>query len=84
MLLGFVLVLLVTAAAVFGIYCYFNPEARNESVAIVDVQWQKVKNSGDELIDKARTAEPAVSSKSISVSAGESTKNPLVEPYVGQ
>jgi len=58
---GFIAAVAVAAAAVFGVYCYFDPEARNESVDIVEKKWEMVKDGGDELINKARSSEPAVS-----------------------
>ena len=51
---GFVLALVILVAAGFGIYCYFNPEARNSSINVVENQWIKIKSGGDELIEQSR------------------------------
>ena len=66
MVVGIVLVLLIFCAAAFGVYCYFNPEARNSTINAVeekwdkvkestDKKWDKVKDNGDELINKAKS-----------------------------
>lgn len=51
---GFVLALAILVAASFGIYCYFNPDARNSSINVVESQWIKIKSGGDELIVQSR------------------------------
>ncbi|MCQ2378154.1 MAG: hypothetical protein MJ016_02955 [Victivallaceae bacterium] len=43
---GFVLALFVAVAAVFGIYCYTNPDAKDRCI----VYWEKVKSGGDQLV----------------------------------
>ena len=58
---GFIAAIAVAAAAVFGVFCYFDPEARNESVEVVEEQWEKVKEGGDNLLNKARSSEPVIS-----------------------
>ena len=58
---GFIAAIVVAAAAIFGVYCYFDPEARSESVEVVGAQWEKVKEGGDNLLDKARSSEPVIS-----------------------
>lgn len=55
---GVVLTVVILCAAAFGIYCYFNPKARNSAVNAVEEKWDKVKDSGDELIEKARKSPP--------------------------
>ena len=57
-IVGIALTILILCAAAFGMYCYFNPEARNTAVNAVEQKWDKVKNEGDELIDKARNVPP--------------------------
>ena len=51
---GFFLALLILVAAGFGVYCYFNPEARNSSIHVVEHQWIRIKSGGDELIEQSR------------------------------
>lgn len=60
LIVGFIAAIVVAVAATFGVYCYFNPEARNESVDVVESKWEKIKVGGDEIIDKARSSEPKV------------------------
>jgi len=55
MIFGFVFAVGILVAAVFGIYCYFNPEARNTSIDAVENRWIKIKNGGDELIEQSRS-----------------------------
>lgn len=55
---GIVLTLVILCAAAFGVYCYFNPKARDSAVVAVEKKWDKVKNEGDELIDKAKRIPP--------------------------
>ena len=54
-IVGIVLVILVCCAAAFGVYCYFNPEVRDSAVDVVEEKWDKVKDNGDELINKAKS-----------------------------
>ena len=61
---GFILGLTILIAAGFGIYCYFNPEARNSSINIVENQWIKIKSGGDDLIEQSRSVgEPSPAPK---------------------
>lgn len=62
-IVGMILAVLLSCAAAFGIYCYFNPEARETTVVVIEKKWDKVKSGGDEIIDKAKSlpAEPDVS-----------------------
>ena len=59
-IVGMALAVLLSCAAAFGIYCYFNPEARETTVVVIEKKWEKVKSGGDEIIDKAKSlpAEP--------------------------
>ena len=61
-IVGMVLAVLLSCAAAFGIYCYFNPEARESTVNVIEKKWDKVKSGGDEMIDKAKSlpAEPGL------------------------
>ena len=43
---GFILALLVGAAATLGIYCHVNPDAKEKCI----MYWEKVKNGGDQLV----------------------------------
>lgn len=70
---GFVLALLILVAAGFGIYCYFNPEARNSSINVVENQWIRIKTGGDGLIEQSRN---------VGVSAPETKPKPAPEPQV--
>ena len=45
---GFLLALLLGAAATFGFYCYTHPEARENCI----VWWEKVKTGGDALLQQ--------------------------------
>ena len=58
--LGMIFVLVLSVgiliAAAFGIYCYFNPDARNTSIDVVETQWVKIKTEGDDLIEQSRGA----------------------------
>ncbi len=60
LVLGFLLALLLMAAAAFGIYCWFVPEARSRSIQQVEVTWEQVKDGGDAMVEKARSASPSV------------------------
>lgn len=51
---GIVFAIFICCAAAFGLYCWFNPSARNQAVNVVEKKWNKVKDDGDGLIDKAR------------------------------
>ena len=55
-IVGFVLAILLLCAAGFGIYCWFVPEARNNSLINVETTWTQVKEGGDAMIEKARVA----------------------------
>ena len=57
-IVGIILTVLICCAAAFGVYCWFNPEARNSAVGVVEKKWDKVKDGGDELIDKAKNLPP--------------------------
>ncbi len=58
---GFVAVLLICAAAGFGIYCWFNPEARRSSITRVESAWTQFKSGGDELVEEVKNSSaPAV------------------------
>ena len=57
-IVGIVLSILILCAAAFGVYCYFNPEARNSAVVVVEKKWDQVKNEGEELIEKAKKTPP--------------------------
>lgn len=61
-IVGIVLAILLCCAAAFGVYCWFNPSARRTAVNAVEKKWDKVKNEGDGLIDKAKgaPAEPEI------------------------
>ena len=54
MIFGFILALAILVAACFGVYCYFNPDARNSSIDVVETQWGKIKSGGDEIIEHSR------------------------------
>ena len=43
-IVGIVLTVFILCAAAFGVYCYFNPEARNSAVNVVEKKWDKVMN----------------------------------------
>ena len=49
---GFLLALVLMAAAGFGIYCYFTPEARDQGRAVLEVKWNEIKSGGDQLVEK--------------------------------
>ncbi|MDD3885651.1 MAG: hypothetical protein PHI35_02135 [Victivallaceae bacterium] len=51
---GFLLVLAVIAAAGFGVYYYFNEDARYEKVDEVDKSWSELKDSVDSTLDRAK------------------------------
>ena len=70
-IVGFLLAILLVCAAGFGIYCWFVPEARNDSLNRVEATWSQVKEGGDAMIEKARTS-----------SASEKTAEPVIEPAV--
>ena len=55
-IIGFVLAILLLCAAGFGVYCWFVPEARNNSLSKVESTWSHVKEGGDAMIEKAREA----------------------------
>lgn len=57
-IVGIVLTVFICCAAAFGLYCWFNPNARNKAVVVVENKWDKVKDEGDNLIDKAKTIAP--------------------------
>ena len=56
MIVGFALTMAILVAAAFGVYCYFNPETRNEGINVVEKHWYRIKSEGDELIDQSRAA----------------------------
>ena len=70
-IVGFVLAILLLCAAGFGVYCWFVPEARNNSLTKVETTWSHVKEGGDAMIEKARA----------SSNSGKASE-PLVEPEV--
>lgn len=46
--IGFLVAVLVLAAAGFGIYCWVNPEAKESSIELIDRQWNSVKSGVDD------------------------------------
>lgn len=79
---GFLFALAVLVAAAFGIYCYFNPEARNTGIDVVEVQWGKIKNGGDELIEQSRSiGAPAPEPRTVPAGGGPRS---IPEPVVGR
>ncbi len=59
-IVGFILALLLSAAAAFGIYCYFTPEAREQGRAVLVMKWSEFKDSGDQLVEKVGRSEEVV------------------------
>ena len=51
-IVGFVLALVLSAAAAFGIYCYFTPEAREQGKTVLVNTWNDFKTGGDQLVEK--------------------------------
>ncbi len=53
-LIGFLLAVILAAAAVFGIWCWVDPEAKNSSTEFIEKKWQDIKGSGDAAVETLR------------------------------
>ena len=83
MVFGFVFAVAILVAAAFGIYCYFNPEARNSSIDAVETQWIKIKSGGDDLIEQSRgIGGETTGAKAASGASTESEVKAAPEPQV--
>ena len=68
LVVGFILALVLLVAASFGIYCYFNPDAMEQSRSVVVDSWGELKAGAVQLVEKVNGEEPPA--------------EPIVEPEV--
>ncbi len=54
MVAGCLIVLILAAAAAFGIYVWFNPEARADGIVKVESGWTQVKAGVDSQLEQVR------------------------------
>lgn len=56
-IVGFLAAVVLAAAAVFGIWCWSDPEAKRNSTEFIERKWQDIKGGGDAAVESLREKE---------------------------
>ena len=69
-IVGIFFSILLAVVGTIAVFCWFNPEARDNGISVIEKTWDKVKSAGDELIGTVPKVEvPKVEMPKISAPA---------------